>query len=81
MATVAELSGPYANFMLNPRPLGTPGMCSVCPTFTDGPRARWLATRAISWPERARNHRKLRKRRAAVRRRGREMSRLPPYLV
>jgi hypothetical protein len=37
MATVAELSGPYANFMHNPRPPGTPGVCSVCMTFTDGP--------------------------------------------
>jgi hypothetical protein len=37
MATVAELSGPYANFMLNPLPPGAPGVCSVCLTFTDGP--------------------------------------------
>jgi hypothetical protein len=36
MATVAELSGPYANFMLNPRPPATAGVCSVCMTFTEG---------------------------------------------
>jgi hypothetical protein len=37
MATVAELSGPYANFMLNPLPPETPDVCSVCLTFTEGP--------------------------------------------
>ena len=36
MATVAELSGPYANFMLNPRPPAAAGVCSVCLTFTEG---------------------------------------------
>ena len=36
MATVAELSGPYANFMLNPLPPGTPDVCGVCLTFTEG---------------------------------------------
>jgi hypothetical protein len=36
MATVAELSGPYANFMLNPLPPGAPDVCSVCLTFTEG---------------------------------------------
>ena len=36
MATVAELSGPYANFMLNPLPPATRAVCSVCLTFTDG---------------------------------------------
>ena len=36
MATVAELSGPYANFMLNPLPPATRDVCSVCLTFTDG---------------------------------------------
>ena len=36
MATVAELSSPYANFMLNPLPPGTPDVCSVCLTFTEG---------------------------------------------
>src|SRR4051794_34301514 len=36
MATVAELSDPYANFMLNPLAPGSPGVCSVCLTFTDG---------------------------------------------
>lgn len=36
MATVAELSGPYANFMMNPLPRGTPDVCSVCVTFTEG---------------------------------------------
>jgi predicted amidophosphoribosyltransferase len=34
MPTVAELSGPYANFLLNPRP--GPGVCRRCFTFTDG---------------------------------------------
>ena len=33
MPTVAELSGPYANFLLNPRP--GPGICRRCFTFTD----------------------------------------------
>lgn len=36
MATVTELSGPYANFMLNPLPPDTADVCSVCQTFTDG---------------------------------------------
>jgi hypothetical protein len=36
MATVAELSGPYANFMLNPLPPETADVCSVCLTFTEG---------------------------------------------
>lgn len=34
MATVAELSDPYANFMLNPLPPETDGVCSLCLTFT-----------------------------------------------
>ncbi len=36
MATVAELSGPYANFMLNPLSPAAPDVCSMCSTFTDG---------------------------------------------
>jgi predicted amidophosphoribosyltransferase len=36
MATVRELSDPYANFMLNPLPPTAPDVCSVCLTFTDG---------------------------------------------
>jgi hypothetical protein len=36
MATVAELSDPYANFMLSPLAPGTPDVCSVCLTFTEG---------------------------------------------
>lgn len=36
MATVAELSDPYANFMLNPLPPAAADVCSVCLTFTDG---------------------------------------------
>jgi hypothetical protein len=36
MATVAELSGPYANFMLNPLPPGAPDVCGICMTFTEG---------------------------------------------
>lgn len=33
MPTVAELSGPYANFLRNPRP--GPGICRRCFTFTE----------------------------------------------
>lgn len=33
MATVQELSDPYANFMLNPEPRGE-GVCEICSTFT-----------------------------------------------
>lgn len=36
MPTVAELSDPYANFLLPPRPPETAGICSVCMTFTRG---------------------------------------------
>lgn len=36
MATVAELSDPYANFMLNPLRPTTADVCGVCLTFTDG---------------------------------------------
>lgn len=36
MATVAELSDPYANFMRNPLSPDTPDVCSVCLTFTSG---------------------------------------------
>lgn len=36
MATVAELSDPYANFMRNPLPPEAPDVCSVCLTFTSG---------------------------------------------
>ena len=36
MATVTELSDPYANFMLSPRPPAAPDVCSVCLTFTEG---------------------------------------------
>lgn len=36
MATVAELSGPYANFMLNPLAPEAADVCSVCSTFTEG---------------------------------------------
>lgn len=36
MATVVELSDPYANFMLPPASPGTEDVCSVCLTFTDG---------------------------------------------
>jgi hypothetical protein len=34
MPTVAQLTEPYGNFMLGPRP--GPGVCEVCFTFTDG---------------------------------------------
>lgn len=36
MATVAELTGPYGAFLLNPPSPATPGVCRVCLTFTDG---------------------------------------------
>jgi predicted amidophosphoribosyltransferase len=36
MATVTELSDPYANFMLSPLPPAAPDVCSVCLTFTEG---------------------------------------------
>jgi predicted amidophosphoribosyltransferase len=36
MATVTELSDPYANFMLNPLPPTAADVCSVCLTFTEG---------------------------------------------
>jgi predicted amidophosphoribosyltransferase len=42
MPTVAELSDPYANFLLGPRP--GPGVCQVCFDFTDGHRACWSCT-------------------------------------
>jgi hypothetical protein len=47
MATVAELSGPYANFMMNSLPRGTPDVCSVCLTFTQ-PAAPALRSAATS---------------------------------
>ncbi len=36
MATVAELTGPYGAFLLNPPSAATPNVCRVCLTFTDG---------------------------------------------
>ena len=36
--TVAELSAPYTNFLINPLAPGAGGVCSVCLTFTDGHR-------------------------------------------
>ncbi|MDP9295050.1 MAG: hypothetical protein M3O90_11610 [Actinomycetota bacterium] len=36
MATVAELSAPYTNFMLNPLPPTASDVCSICMTFTEG---------------------------------------------
>lgn len=36
MATVAELSAPYTNFMLNPPPHSAVDVCGVCLTFTQG---------------------------------------------
>ena len=36
MATVSELSDPYANFMFNPLPPTTAGVCSVCLTLAEG---------------------------------------------
>jgi len=34
--TVAELSAPYTNFLINPLAPSSHGVCSVCLTFTDG---------------------------------------------
>jgi predicted amidophosphoribosyltransferase len=39
MATLTELSEPYAEFMLGPRP--GPGVCGVCFNLTDGWRRCW----------------------------------------
>jgi predicted amidophosphoribosyltransferase len=39
MATVTELSEPYAAFMLSPRP--GPGVCAVCFNLTDGWQRCW----------------------------------------
>lgn len=36
MATVTELSDPYANFMLGPLPPSADDVCGICLTFTDG---------------------------------------------
>lgn len=36
MATVGELSAPYANFMVNPLAPQTADVCEVCTTFTEG---------------------------------------------
>jgi len=36
VATVAELTDPYSNFMLNPLARGPTDVCRVCLTFTDG---------------------------------------------
>lgn len=36
MATVAELSAPYTNFMLNPLAPSEPDVCEICTTFTEG---------------------------------------------
>lgn len=36
--TVAELSAPYTNFLINPLSPDAAGVCSVCLTFTDGYR-------------------------------------------
>lgn len=36
MATVKELSDPYALFMRNPLEAGAPDVCGVCHTFTNG---------------------------------------------
>jgi predicted phosphoribosyltransferase len=41
VATVGELSDPYANFMLNPEPRGE-GICEVCSTFTRPPFSRCI---------------------------------------
>jgi predicted amidophosphoribosyltransferase len=36
VATVAELSAPYTNFMLNPLAPSAPDVCDICTTFTEG---------------------------------------------
>lgn len=47
MATVTQLSAPYAHFMLNPRP--GPGVCDVCFNLTDGYRRCWPCAHRGSW--------------------------------
>jgi hypothetical protein len=36
VATVQDLSDPYAHFMLNPLPPSSADVCEICTTFTDG---------------------------------------------
>jgi hypothetical protein len=45
MPTVGELSAPYENFMLGPRP--GPRVCATCFTFTDGYERCYMCAR---WP-------------------------------
>jgi hypothetical protein len=47
MATVAELSDLYSNFMFGPRT--GPGVCSVCFNFTDGYDVCYACTRGPQW--------------------------------
>ena len=47
MPTVAELSGPYANFMLSPR--AGPGVCKQCFNLTDGYERCYACTHCESW--------------------------------
>jgi predicted amidophosphoribosyltransferase len=47
MPTVAELSDPYANFMLAPRP--GRGTCEVCFTFTEGYERCFVCAHSERW--------------------------------
>ena len=47
MATVSELSGPYANFMVGPRP--GPGVCTACFNFTRGYDRCYSCSRGALW--------------------------------
>jgi len=47
VASVADLSAPYGNFLLAPRP--GPGVCEVCFNLTDGYRRCYACTKNESW--------------------------------
>ncbi len=49
MPTVRELSAPYENYMLGPRP--EPGMCGICCTFTDGFDRCYVCARTEQWAD------------------------------
>jgi hypothetical protein len=51
VATVGELSDPYANFMLNPLRPETPDVCSVCLTFTQGFPTCWPCGHAARYAD------------------------------
>jgi predicted phosphoribosyltransferase len=49
MPTVHELSAPYENYMLLPRP--GPGVCRTCCTFTDGFDRCYVCARTEQWAD------------------------------